>query len=190
MGAAASAFAADGFRASSIKSIAHSAGVNEVTVYRYFPKKELMYWEAIDSRLRSAGIMEFMAGASPFPSDPRGIMRELGGRVIDMANRDPGLIRLLYFTVLELERETALAFKIHLRPVIEALKASVNSRKGGAIRAQEIEFVVTAFVGMIFAHSSLYGMLGKNPQDCGQVDELAAKYASLCITGLNLGSEL
>ena len=52
--AAAGKFAAFGFRAATMKQIAAAARVNDVTVYRHFPKKQQLYWAAIDWKVRSS----------------------------------------------------------------------------------------------------------------------------------------
>lgn len=188
LNAAATAFAANGFRASTIRSIAHAARVNEITVYRYFPKKQQLYWEAIDTRLRDSGIVEFLLEISQSPLDPRQLFIEFGTRLIEAVNQDPSLIRLLYFAGLELDRERSLLLKTHLLPVINSLKNHIEPRiTGGTHRPLKVECALIAFLGVLFAHSSLYRLFGLEPQEPHTDEQLAIEYANFCLAGLEAG---
>ena len=50
--AAVQLFSRQGFTGSSTHEIARLAGVNEVTVFRHFPRKKDLFWAATESRLR------------------------------------------------------------------------------------------------------------------------------------------
>ena len=48
--AAVQLFSRRGFRGSSTRAIAQLAGVNEITLFRHFPRKRDLYWAASESR--------------------------------------------------------------------------------------------------------------------------------------------
>ena len=63
LAAAAGVFAQHGFRGSTTRRIADAAGVNEVTLFRYFGSKDVLLRAAMEHLAESAGLSEL-------PSDP------------------------------------------------------------------------------------------------------------------------
>src|SRR5262245_7656099 len=85
VGAAAAAFLAAGFDATSMESVAERAGVTRLIVYRHFESKEALYRAVLDSvvdRLRT----EFE------PSEPQHVSRTL----LAVARSHPDAFRLLW----------------------------------------------------------------------------------------------
>src|SRR5512146_3019160 len=98
--AAAGKFATFGCRAATMKQIAAAAEMNDVTVYRYFPKKQELYWAAIEWKVRSSSFDRIVSANLAHGESPREWLRELGEHVLGAFLQDPSLARLLYFTVL------------------------------------------------------------------------------------------
>src|SRR6266540_1415540 len=80
--AAATAFVAEGFRASTTNSIADLAGVNEVTVFRHFPQKQQLYWEAINYKLCSSNLRAYLLESIPNESTPGNFIESVGAQVL------------------------------------------------------------------------------------------------------------
>lgn len=183
--AAAGAFAANGFRASTINSIAHSAGMSEVTVFRYFPKKHTLYWEAVEYKLQNSGLVDHVVEALQTASTPGQFMETLGTKIVEGLEHDPALGRLLYFTVLELESEKKLLFKVHLKPLMQVLVARIESWIGqGEIRPVNPESAAVAIIGIVLSHYSLHQLFEFKPQQPLSPQELASQYADICVAGL------
>lgn len=183
--AAAAAFASNGFRASTISSIAHSAHMSEVTVFRYFPKKQTLYWEAVEYKLLNSGLVDHVLEALQTACTPSLFMETLGAKIVEGLEQDPALGRLLYFTVLELESEKKLLFKVHLKPLMQVLVARIESWiEQGEVRPVDPESAAVAIIGIVLSHYSLHQLFEFKPQRVLSPQELASQYADICVTGL------
>ncbi len=184
--AAVGTFAAIGFRASTISSIAHSAGVNEVTVYRYFPKKRQLYWEALDYKLRNSDLIDLLVDTMTNATGPAQFLELVLTRSIEELSQDPTLARLLNFTVLELDRERALLFKTYLGPVMQVLTSRIEAwTRQGKIRPANSEAIAVAMIGLIISHYTLHQLFGFTPQAHLSPHQLATQYADICVAGLS-----
>src|SRR5512142_1652506 len=89
--AAAGKFADFGFRAATMKQIAAAAEVNDVTVYRYFPKKQQLYWAAIEWKVRSSTFNQVALEGLGQSERPRDMLQQLGERVLGVLLTDHSL---------------------------------------------------------------------------------------------------
>lgn len=85
VGAAAAAFLAAGFDATSMESVAERAGVTRLIVYRHFESKEALYRAVLDSVVESLR-------AEFDPSTPSGVSAML----LSVGRRHPDAFRLLW----------------------------------------------------------------------------------------------
>ncbi len=183
--AAIAAFAANGFRGSSINSIARNAGVNDVTVYRYFPRKRQLYWAAVDHKLSHSAALEKIVSTSSVATDPTTFLRLFIATSIDELNRDPALARLLNFTLLELDKEKNLLFRFYLRPIMQVLAARIADWiSKGEIRAFDADAVAVAMIGSIISHYT-FKLFGMEFHNTFTPQQLANDYADLCFAGLS-----
>lgn len=161
LSAAAETFAAKGFRASAIKDIAAAAKVNEVTVFRHFPKKQQLYWAAVDWKLRKSGLRDAFCDGLARRGEPSILLRELSARIFDLLQDDPALIRLLYFTVLELDEERKSLCDSHLNPLLALLatkiKVWVHEER---IRDVDPEAAAVSFLGCILTCCQVHQFFG------------------------------
>jgi AcrR family transcriptional regulator len=183
--AAAAEFAANGFRGATMSSIARRARLNEVTVYRYFAKKQDLRWEAIDSKLRSSNIfgnvLEIVCGAQA----PADLFRKLGESIIDAIEHDPTIARLLFLAIMEFGPEQTLLIRTHIRPFINALHVRIEAWiESGEIRPINPETGATAIVGMLVTHCAMRSLLGMTPGSPRSPKHFAAEYTDICMLGL------
>jgi AcrR family transcriptional regulator len=183
--AAASAFAAAGFRASTTNSIAELAGVNEVTVFRHFPQKQQLYWEAITYKLSASNLVTNLIESIKGDSSPGNFIESVSAKVVQGFRKDPALARLLYFTVLELENERERLLKEHLKPLIEALIGRIEAWvEVGEIRQVNSNTIAAAIIGVVFSQFTLEEFFGFEPSVPLSAQQLAAQYAEFCLSGL------
>src|SRR5262245_43841816 len=85
VGAAAAAFLAAGFDATSMESVAERAGVTRLIVYRHFESKQALYKAVLESVVESLR-------AEFDPAEPSGVAQML----LSIARRHPDAFRLLW----------------------------------------------------------------------------------------------
>ncbi len=187
--AAASKFAAYGFRAATMKQIAAAAQVNDVTVYRYFPKKQQLYWEAIEWKLQSSTFNESVANSFGRTGRPRDTLQRLGESVLKVLLTDRSLGRLVYFAVLELPEEKKRLYEELLKPLLDGLteqiKAWVNA---GEIRTVDPHSASLAIIGMLWSPYNLQELYGMRFSNQESVKLLANEFVELCLRGLGSNS--
>jgi AcrR family transcriptional regulator len=184
--AAADVFAKEGFRRATVASIAHSAGLNAITVYRYFPKKKDLFWEAIDSKLRHSELLEHIVDAIKGAKHPGELIERMAVSVAEDVDKDPLIIKLLLFAALELESQKVTFREVFLKPMIQVLTSRIqnwNTDTNG--NSADAETAAIAIVGLILSRSMLVHLFGISPSFSASNEEIAREYAALCVSGLN-----
>ncbi len=187
--AAANNFAAFGFRAATMKQIAAAAEVNDVTVYRYFPKKQQLYWAAIDWKVRSSTFNEVALDGLNQYGRPRDLLEQLGERVLGVLLTDHSLGRLIYFAVLELPEEKKRLYEGHLKPLQQALATQIRFWvQAGEIRSVNPHSAALAIIGMLWSPYNLQELFGMEKPNQESVKQMACEFAELCLRGLGANS--
>lgn len=187
--AAAGKFAAFGFRAATMKQIAAAAEVNDVTVYRYFPKKQQLYWAAIEWKVRSSTFNQVALEGLSHYERPRDMLEQLGERVLGVLLTDHSLGRLIYFAVLELPEEKKRLYEGHLKPLLDGLKAQIRSWvQAGEIRTVDPHSAAMAIIGMLWSPYNLQELFGMERPNQESVKQMAGEFAELCLRGLGANS--
>jgi len=187
--AAAEEFCAQGFRATTVQSIATVAKVNEVTVYRHFPQKQELYWEAITYRLNSSTLAESLAKPLPQASTPEEVIQLLTERLWKSLRADAGLTRIIYFTILELDTETRELRDKHFAPLLNELSLRIQCWiKEGKIRSVDPQSAALTVMAVIMSQWNLTLLLGPAMRNKRSSSELAADCVDICLSGLTLHS--
>ncbi len=187
--AAAGKFAAFGFRAATMKQIAAAAEVNDVTVYRYFPKKQQLYWAAIEWKVRSSSFNQVVLESLGHGGGPREMLEQLGENVLGVLLRDHSLGRLIYFAVLELPEEKKRLYEGHLKPLLDGLTDQIRVWvKTGEIRAVDPHSAALAIIGMLWSPYNLQELFGMQFPNQESVKQMAGEFAELCLRGLGANS--
>jgi AcrR family transcriptional regulator len=187
--AAAGKFAAYGFRSATMKQIALAAEVNDVTVYRYFPKKQQLYWAAIEWKVRTSSFNQAVVDGLATPGPPRHMLEQLGESVLGILLTDHSLGRLIYFAVLELPEEKKRLYEENLKPLVDKLTAQISSWVGsGEIRSVDPHSAALAVIGMLWSPYNLQELFGMQYSSQESVKQLAGEFAELCLRGLGANS--
>ena len=183
--AAANAFSKGGFRSSTVRDIAVAAQVNEVTIYRYFPKKSELYWEALDSALRHTSLRENISRIISKATDPAELIESLTEEVSQIPRLKPNLGRLIYFAALELEAERKVLFRLYFDPLFALLVDRIRTwSELEVMRPVDAKTAAVAIVGILLAHCSLTELLPCGKDQGQSLEKAAAEYALFCNYGL------
>jgi AcrR family transcriptional regulator len=124
--AAAESFCVKGFQRTSIREIADAAGLNEGTIFRYFPQKQELFWPAIDWYFRSSGFADVFQAALCRGGPTRELLIRFSQEMQRFLGDNAGIIRMLYFAALELNTEKRVLYSIHLKPLWNALLTRIR----------------------------------------------------------------
>ena len=172
-----------------MKQIASEAHVNDITVYRHFPKKQQLYWAAIEWKLQSSALNEAVSECLIVGGTPRLLLRVLGERILKVFLNDPSLGRLIYFAILELPEEKQKLYERHLRPLLNGLRTLIESWvRSGEIRRVDPHSAALAIVGLIWSPYNLREVFGIDMQAPDTVKDMAEEFAELCVQGLTAKS--
>ena len=138
-----------GFRATTTPAIAARAGVAEGTIYRHFSGKEHLLNEVYRNAQRwGAGLVkEAVPNGNHSVSDR---LSDIARRLLDAAERDPSLIRMLLRTrdeqhLDERSREASREFRGALREVVAGGESQGAVRQGPAELWTEVWLALIAF---------------------------------------------
>ncbi|MDQ3672791.1 MAG: TetR/AcrR family transcriptional regulator [Gemmatimonadota bacterium] len=176
LAAAAGVFAQYGFLGATTRRIAEAAGVNEVTLFRYFGSKDTLLLEAMQHDTRSDGIIEL----PPTPVDPLGELTIWSEAFIKHLRLRSSIIRK---TMSEIEEHPEIGIcashvprraSANLCAWLDALK-----REGFTTEEFDSKTASAMLMGAIFGDAMGRGMMGDiypEPED-----EAASRYAAFLL---------
>lgn len=144
-----------GFRATTTPAIAARAGVAEGTIYRHFSGKEHLLNEVYRGAQHwGAGLVREPDGERQLAAPER--LREIGGRLLEAAGRDPSLTRMLLRNrdehhLDERSREAMRDFRGALQQVV------ATGRSAGTIRSGPTELWTDVWLALVAFASERIG---------------------------------
>ena len=92
------AFAKTGFKGTRSRDLAAAAGVSEALIFKHFPNKRAIQKAIIEERIRQTGVF--------LPPELQALplkeaLTAIASRIMEVSERDPQFMRLLYFAGLE-----------------------------------------------------------------------------------------
>jgi len=181
--AAVQLFSRQGYKGTSTREIAHLAGVNEATLFRYFARKTGLFLAAAESRLTRLKLGRELQNGLATDLEPEVVVPMLAEFVVNMVAQSPELVRLFYVAGFELPGADSM-FREHLGPIFDTVNAYFGRCAArGAIGNLEPTFATLGLAGAVSAHCSLHQLFtGQDlPPD---VQALAPAYAQFWLNAL------
>jgi AcrR family transcriptional regulator len=154
---AVSLFSNHGFRGTTTKEIAQTAGVSEAMVFRHFATKEELYAAILDHKAcKGSGSFdpEHMAAEAIQLKDDRGVFESLALGAHNHHDEDPEFQRLLLYSALEKHKLSQMFVDGFVRKVYDFLGGYIRQRqREGALLEMDPAIVVRCFIGMVMHHS-------------------------------------
>jgi AcrR family transcriptional regulator len=154
------AFARSGFRGTRSRDLAKAAGVSEALIFKHFPNKRAIQKAIIEERIRQTG--QFLSPElreAPLDKALEGI----ASRILEVSDRDPSFMRLLYFAGLESEPLAPMFFKRRVSGSIAEVAGLFRLwvRRGWVRKSVDPRMFAWSFMGCVFqlvAHRSIFGV--------------------------------
>jgi AcrR family transcriptional regulator len=179
--AAASLFAANGFKGTTTREIARTAGISEALLFKYFPTKHALYAAILAEKAPISQLLEVVQDAAKKRDDARVFTLIASYRI--HRGTDPTLMRLLLFSALEGHELSDMFFRNQHRMFYDYLSGYIARRiREGAFRPVDPLVVARAFMGMVTHHRLLHEIF-RVPLHCTPEDSVAA-YVTLFLDGI------
>src|ERR1700728_2598147 len=121
LAAAASLFGRLGFNGVSTRDIAAAAEVNEVTIYRHYPRKRDLYIAVLASELGRVSLRGDLLAEIAQAADARKALASTFELITTTVTREPGMLRLVLYSSLELRADLDLLLRKHLGELVEVV---------------------------------------------------------------------
>jgi AcrR family transcriptional regulator len=157
LASAAEMFASFGYNGVSTRDIASEANVNEVTIYRHYPRKRELYFAVLDAELQKIKLRgDMLAGIADAGDAETAVARTFELISSTMMQR-PELLRLVQFSSLELSEDIDPLLRRHLGQFVEVIARYLEpwvSR--GELRCGSAKAFVLTLIAIILSHRSLH----------------------------------
>jgi AcrR family transcriptional regulator len=179
--AAAALFAANGFKGTTTREIAKTAGISEALLFKHFPTKRALYAAILAEKAPISQLLEIVEEAAKKGDDARVFSLVASYRI--RRGADPSLLRLLLFSALEGHELSDMFFQNQHRIFYDYLSNYIAKRiREGVFRRIDPMIAARAFMGMLAHHRLLHEIfrvpMHRTPDDC------VATYVTLFLEGL------
>lgn len=149
-------FARFGYNGVSTRDIASAAQVNEVTIYRHYPRKHDLYVAVLESELSQVHLRgDLLAGIAEAPDGPTALARAFDLVTKTLVNR-PKMLRLVYFGILELNADFDPLLRRHLGELIEVIARYLEPWiEKGELCCPNAKTAVLALIAIVVGHDPL-----------------------------------
>ncbi len=142
-------FSSRGYEGTSVRVIARACGITEAAIYRHYKSKAHLYDEVICDKARRHSIREQL-DAAEVPGAVADVLDMVARHILSMAEKDPELMRLMFYNSLEMGKGAATLFREVRLPFIEFLAEELKRLvKAGEIRDVDPFITSRCFVGMV-----------------------------------------
>jgi len=179
LASAAGMFATYGYNGVSTRDIASGAGVNEVTIYRHYPRKRDLYVAVLDAELKQVKLRGDLLAAIAEAGDGRTAVSRTFELITATMTQRPELVRLMQYSALELGDEIDPLLRKHVGQLVEViaryLEPWVNR---GELRCSSAKALVLSLIAIILSHRSLHRLFSGDGSGPEAVIEAYAEFSA------------
>jgi len=150
-------FANFGYNGVSTRDIASGAGVNEVTIYRHYPRKRDLYLAVLDAELQQVKLRGDLLSRIAEATDARTALERAFELIAATLTHKPELLRLMQYSSLEMGEDIDPMVRKHLGQLVEVVAHYLEPWAGGEeLRNGNAKAAVLALVAMVVNYRSLH----------------------------------
>jgi AcrR family transcriptional regulator len=188
LASAAGLFASFGYNGVSTRDIASGAGVNEVTIYRHYPRKRDLYLAVLKAELQQVKLPGDLLARIAEASDGRMVLARTFELITATLTHRPELLRLVQYSALELGEDIDPLLRRHLGELVEVVSRYLEPwTVRGGVRCTNTKAVVLALIAMVVNYRSLHRLFlcdGSGPE------AMFKAYADFCIVAIDRGESV
>lgn len=184
-------FSRKGFKGTTTREIANTAGVTEAVIFRHFATKEQLYTAIIDRKVKGPQFAEWCADLSDAMArnDDEAVIRRMVSAIIETHRLDPKFERLMLYASLE-RNEVALLYMSQVTESVltEFCAYFIRRQKQGCFTKMPPEAALMAVVGMAFYYAQkayIHGIRNQSFSD----EEAVETFTRIALAGLRKQSK-
>jgi AcrR family transcriptional regulator len=156
LAAATSLFALHGYNGVSTRQIASAALVNEVTIFRHYPRKHDLYLAVMKSGLRQLHIRGDLLTAIAEARDGQTALARTFDLIAKTLMEKPEILRLMQYSALELNVDFDPLVRRHLSEFVEVTARYLEPWiKKGELRCTSGKALIFTLVAIVTSYSSI-----------------------------------
>lgn len=175
-------FSAKGYMGATTREIAKEAGVAEVTLFRHFPSKELLFEEMITTNsflLELKGLLPEVKELSY-----ENALAAIASRFLDTLHARKDIIKVMQSEMQRYPEKILVVYHAFLDEVFKELASYfVEMRKKGVVRSFDADFGARAFLGMFFAYFNAEELLLRKKYRHADKNAAIREYVDIFIRG-------
>jgi AcrR family transcriptional regulator len=183
--AAVQLFSRQGFTGTSTRELARLAEVNEASLFRHFPRKQDLFWAALQTQLEYVRPRKELQEALFKGADPQRVVPLIVELLVHIAVYRFDLVRLLYVGFLELRPGTERLYRQYPGPLFGAINDYLQRCvKSGTLRTVDPSITTVAFASTILARQGLYPLLPDGGAPYSNAEEAVEAYSKFWLSVL------
>jgi AcrR family transcriptional regulator len=149
-------FANFGYNGVSVRDIAAHASVNEVTIYRHYPRKRDLYLAVLAAELQQVKLGGDLLARIAEARDARMVLSHTFELICVTLLARPELVRLIQFTALEMGEDLDRLVHRHLSQLVEIVVRYLEPWViRGELRCANAKALVLSLIGIALSHRPL-----------------------------------
>jgi AcrR family transcriptional regulator len=183
--AAVQLFSRQGYSGTTTRQIADLASINEASVFRYFSKKQDLFWAALYSQLERLHVRKPLQDGLAKDGNPEEVVPLVVQFLVHITIYQPEVIRLLEVGLMELRPGTEQAYRKHVGPILQSISAYLKRAiRTGALRSLDPSITAAVFTTTVLAHQGLYPLLEGNGSPYSNTEEAVSAYSRFWLNAL------
>lgn len=176
---AASLFAQFGYNGVSTREIASSAEVNEVTIYRHYPRKRDLFLAVLGTELQRVQLRGELLARLAEAQNGHEVLACTFELIARTLQQQPQLLRLLQYSALELSNDLDPLLRRHLGELVEVLARYLEPWiRRRELRCSSAKTLVLTVVAIVLSLGPLRRVF---PGDTDDLNSLFETYSELCL---------
>lgn len=154
--AAADLFAQFGYNGTTTRDIASAARVNEVTIYRYYPRKRDLYLATLNTELQKLTLRGDLLAELADARDAAGALACTFRLITATLAQRQNLLRLLEYSSLELNDDFDSILRHYVGELIEVISRYLEPWvRDGQLRTNNAKSLTLTLIAIVLTHRSL-----------------------------------
>ena len=179
LGTAASLFAQFGYNGVSTREIASAAEVNEVTIYRHYPRKRDLHLAVLATELQRVHLRGELLTKLAEARTGRAALSCTFELIATTLHHQPQLLRLLQYSALELSEDLDPLLRKHLGELLEVLARYLQPWiERGELRCSSSKTLVLTLIAIVLGRGPLRRVF-QNEAD--NLNSLFETYSEFCV---------
>lgn len=187
--AAVQLFSRQGFSRTSTRELARLADVNEASIFRYFPRKQDLFFAALQSRLERIRLRKELQQGLSQAGRPELVVPLIVELLVHTAVYQPELIQLFHVGLLELPSGTERLYRQHVLPIFRAIQDYFQAGiASGSLRDLDSSMITVAFAATVLGHRVLYPLFAEAENPHANADEAISALTRFWLDALMPGA--